>query len=83
MIRIETLSLFQGNPQNNDQILTLQIVLHYRHNNFYVPVTPSQRDWRQRKQIRNRQQLSCSTYLKEIGHEITKDKSTNKKNTMR
>ena len=54
MIRIKTLSLFQGNPQNNDQILTLQIVLQYRHNNFYAPVTPSQRDWRQRKQIRNR-----------------------------
>ena len=64
MIRIKTLSFFQGNPQNNDQILTLQIVLQYRHNNFYAPVTPSQRDWRQRKQIRKTQQLSCSTYLK-------------------
>ena len=25
MIQIKTLSLFQGNPQNNDQILTLNI----------------------------------------------------------
>ena len=30
MIQIKTLFLFQGNPQNNDQILTLEIVLHYR-----------------------------------------------------
>ena len=41
VIQIKTLSLFRGNPQNNDQILTLSIVLHYRHNNFYAPVTPS------------------------------------------
>ena len=26
-------------------------MFYYRHNNFYAPVTTSQRDWRQRKQI--------------------------------
>ena len=41
VIQIKTLSLFQGYPQNNDQILTLSIALHYKHNNLYVPVTPS------------------------------------------
>ena len=39
--RIKTLSLFQGHPQNHDQILTLQIVLHDRQNNFYALVMPS------------------------------------------
>ena len=38
---MKTFSFFQGNPQNNDQILTLYIVLLDRHNNFYAPVTPS------------------------------------------
>ena len=55
MIEIKTLSLFQGNPQNNDQILILEIVLHDRHNNFYAPVTLSQTDQRQRKQIINKE----------------------------
>ena len=36
MIQIKTLSHFQGNPQNNDQI-----VLHYGHNSFYF-FTPQQ-----------------------------------------
>ena len=41
-------------------------MLHYRHNNFYAPVTPSWKEWRQRKQIikNTTQQLSCSTHLK-------------------
>ena len=34
MIEIKTLSLLQGNPQNNDQITDFEIVLHNRHNNF-------------------------------------------------
>ena len=41
VIQIKTLSLFQANSQNNDQILTFYIVLHHKHDNFYVPVTPS------------------------------------------
>ena len=74
MIQIKALSLFQENPQNNDQILTLSI--YDRQNNFYAPVTPSQRDTK-----KETQQLSCSTHLKnETGHERTKDKSTSKKN---
>ena len=30
-------------------------MFYYRHNNFYAPVTTSQRDWRQRKQIMNKE----------------------------
>ena len=30
-------------------------MFYYRHNNFYAPVTTSQRDWRQRKQIINKE----------------------------
>ena len=35
---METPSLFQGHPQNNDQILTFEIVFHYRRNSFYTLV---------------------------------------------
>ena len=31
----------QENPENDDQILNLQIILHDRHNNVYVPVSPN------------------------------------------
>ena len=37
---IKSFYLFQGNPQSNDQILTLEIALHDRNNNFNAPVTP-------------------------------------------
>ena len=61
-------------------------MLHYRHNSFYAPVTPSERDWRQRKEIINKETDKTAIMLyslkKEIGHERPKDKSTNKK-TMR
>ena len=51
MIEIKTLSLFQGNSQNNDQITDFyNWVLCNRYNNFYALVTPSLRDQRQRKQ---------------------------------
>ena len=39
--QLKTLSLSQRISQNNIKILTLYIVLHDRHNSFYVPVTPS------------------------------------------
>ena len=59
-------------------------MLHYRHNNFYAPVTPNQRDQRQRKQIINKETDTAAIMLyslkKETGHETPKDKSTNKKN---
>ena len=55
MIQIKTLTHFLGNPQNNDQILTLLTVLHDRHNNFYAPVTPSFKNQTQRKQIVNKE----------------------------
>ena len=41
VIQIKTPPFYQGNPQNNEQILTLLIALHDRHNNFYAYVTPS------------------------------------------
>ena len=82
VIQIKILSLLKGNPQNNDQILTSQMVFHYRHNNFYSPVTATQRDRRQRKQIINKETDPTATMLyslkKEIEHERPKDKSTNK-----
>ena len=55
MIQIKTFFLFQGNPQNNDQILNLQIAWNDKHNNFYEPVTPTYRDQRQTKQIINKE----------------------------
>ena len=77
MIQIKTLSLFQGNPQNNDFInsVTLQT------QQFLCPITPSERDWRQRKQIINRETDTTAIMLyslkKEAGHEREKDKCTN------
>ena len=57
-------------------------MLHYGHNNFYPPVTPSQRDRRQRKQIINKETDRTAIMLyslkKEAGHERPKDKTTNK-----
>ena len=86
MIQIKTISLSQGNPENNDQILTFYIVLHYRHNSFFDPVTLSSRDRRQRKQIITKETDAIAIMLysikKEAGHETPKDKGTNKK-TMR
>ena len=62
-------------------------MLHYRHNNLYVPVTPSYRDQRQRKQIKNKQTGTRTIMLysikKDTGHETLKDKSTNKEKTIR
>ena len=62
-------------------------MLHYRHNNLYVPVTPSYRDQRQQKQIKNKQTGTRAIMLysikKDTGHETLKDKSTNKEKTIR
>ena len=58
-------------------------MLHYRHNNLHAPVTPSQRDRRQRKQIMNKETDTTAIMLyslkEEAGHQRPKDKSTNKK----
>ena len=51
----------------------------YRHNNFYVPVTSSWRDWRQRKQINRHNCYHALLTEKREEHERPKDKSTNKK----
>ena len=86
MIQIKTISLSQGNPENNDQILTFYVVLHYitLHYSFFDPVTLSSRDRRQRKQIITKETDAIAIMLysikKEAGHETPKDKSTNKKN---
>ena len=58
------------------------MVFHYRHNNFYSPVTATQKDRRQRKQIINKETDPTAIMLyslkEEAGHERPKDKSTNK-----
>ena len=58
-------------------------MLHYRHNNFYAPVTPSSRDRRQRKQIINKEKDTTAIMLyslkKETVHERQKRKSQIKK----
>ena len=83
MIQIKTLSLLQGNPQNNDEILTVELVLHDRQNNFYVLVMPSLRNRRQGKQIINEETDTTAVILyllkKEKGHEGRKGKYTSKK----
>ena len=57
-------------------------MLHYRHKNFYAPVTPSSRDWRQRKQIINKgtdtTAIMLYSFKEKTGHEKPNDKSTNK-----
>ena len=78
VIQIKILSLLKGNPQNNDQILTSQMVFHYRHNNFYSPVTATQRDRRQRKQIINKETDPTAIMLfslkNKTGHETKRQK---------
>ena len=58
-------------------------MLHYRHNNFYAPVTPSYKEQRQRKPIINKETDTRAIMLyslrKETGHDRPKDKSTNKR----
>ena len=41
MIQNKAIPRLQENPENDDQILNLQIILHGRHNNVYVPVSPN------------------------------------------
>ena len=59
-------------------------MLHYRHNNFYAPVSPSERDRRQRKQIIDKETDTTAIMLhphkKETGYERPKDTSTKKNN---
>ena len=58
-------------------------MLYYRHSNFYAPVTPRQRDRRQKKQIINKEADTTAIILyslkKETGRERPKDKSTKNK----
>ena len=64
MIQIETFSHSQGNPQNKDQVLTLEIVLH-----FYAPVTPSSTDRGQRKQIMHKEKDTKAIMLYSLKEE--------------
>ena len=66
-------------------MLTLSTVLHNRHNNFYAPVTPGERDQGQREQIINKERDTTAFILyslkkRDRGHERTKDNSTSKNN---
>ena len=58
-------------------------MLHYRHNNFCAPLTPSSRDRRQRKQIINKEKDTTAIMLyslkKETVHERQKRKPQRKK----
>ena len=74
MIQIKALFLFQGNSQNNYQILTLKIVLHYRDNNFYALVTPGERDQRQRKQIIKKETDTTAIMLYSIKKETGRER---------
>ena len=74
MIQIKALFLFQGNSQNNYQILTLKTVLHYRDNNFYALVTPGERDQRQRKQIIEKETDTTAIMLYSIKKETGRER---------
>ena len=50
-------------------------MLHYRHNNFYAPVTPSETDQRQRKQIINKERDTTAIML----YLLKKETKTTKK----
>ena len=74
MIQIKALFLFQGNSQNNYQILTLKTVLHYRDNNFYALVTPGERDQRQKKQIIKKETDTTAIMLYSIKKETGRER---------
>ena len=61
MIKIKTLSFFQGNQQDNDHITDFQNILHNRHNNYSALVSPSPETNKKRKN-KETDTTSCSCH---------------------